>query len=55
MDISKEEFIRLIKSMPDSTKFKLKDRWIKVGNDEVQFAVFETTYKLGSVAYHSFE
>lgn len=55
MDISKEEFIRLIKSMPDSTKFKLKNRWVKSGSEEVQFAVFETTYKLGGIAYHSFE
>lgn len=52
--MSKEEFIRLIESLPDTVEFDIKEHWERDGDKLVQYAHFKSTYKLCEVDYINF-
>lgn len=49
MEYSKEDFINLIKSMPDDTAFNMKIHWEDYGDELISYAHFESNYKLGQL------
>ena len=55
MEYNKKDFIRLVKSMPDNTTFNMKLHWEDKGDKLVQYAHFESDYKLGCVDTIRFE
>lgn len=53
--MTKDELINLVKSMPDNVEFDMKIHCTEEGNKIVQYAYFESTYRLGCIDFVSFE
>lgn len=53
MTMTKEDFINLVKSMPDYVEFDMKIHNAEEGSKIVQYAHFESTYRLGCIDFIS--